>query len=112
MMPSQRDGNLSPKELRVARLVAIGLHNKAIATELNTSEGTIKTQLYRVFKKLRIGHKTNARVMLARLVWEQLPGAECEYCQYRGFVRFANVMSGQVLFSETLEGNAISKAET
>lgn len=43
---------LSPRELKIALLVARGLSNKKIARELGLTEGTVKSHLFRVFQKL------------------------------------------------------------
>jgi DNA-binding CsgD family transcriptional regulator len=46
---------LSPRELEVARLVAHGATNRAIATRLEISTWTVSTHLRRIFAKLRVG---------------------------------------------------------
>ena len=43
------------------RLVAQGLSNKAIARQLNVSEGTIKVHLHHIFQKLEINNRTSSR---------------------------------------------------
>ena len=45
---------LSARELQVTLLAAKGLANKAIARELNITEGTIKLHLHKVYQKLGI----------------------------------------------------------
>jgi DNA-binding NarL/FixJ family response regulator len=45
---------LTPREEQVVALVAEGLSNRQVATELNLSEHTIKKYLFRVFEKLGI----------------------------------------------------------
>jgi len=45
---------LSKRELEVARLVAEGLTNRAIAIELRLSEHTIRNYLFRIFDKLGV----------------------------------------------------------
>jgi DNA-binding NarL/FixJ family response regulator len=45
---------LTPREEQVVALVAEGLGNRQIATELNLSEHTIKKYLFRIFEKLGI----------------------------------------------------------
>jgi predicted ATPase/DNA-binding CsgD family transcriptional regulator len=59
--PATGWGSLSPTELQVARLVAEGLHNDAIAQRLFISPGTVKVHLSHVFTKLGI----NTRAELA-----------------------------------------------
>ena len=45
---------LSVRERQVTLLAAKGLANKAIARELNITEGTIKLHLHKVYQKLGI----------------------------------------------------------
>ena len=45
---------LTPREEQVVALVAEGLGNRQIATELNLSEHTVKKYLFRIFEKLGI----------------------------------------------------------
>lgn len=51
---------LSPRELEVLRLLAGGLPNKSIAKQLFISVGTVKSHLYKVFRKLQVGNRTSA----------------------------------------------------
>ncbi len=53
---------LTPRETQIARLVAQGLGNKAIAAELAISEWTVSTHLRRVFQK--VGVDTRAAMVL------------------------------------------------
>lgn len=55
---------LTDRELDVLRLVAKGLTNKAIASQLRVSEATVKTHLVRAFTKLDVNDRT-AAVMAA-----------------------------------------------
>jgi DNA-binding NarL/FixJ family response regulator len=45
---------LTPRELEIARMVAEGLRNRAIAARLGISEGTVKLHLHHVYEKLGI----------------------------------------------------------
>ena len=62
-MPSLRvlnsSGNnlLTPREEQVVALVAEGLSNRDVASELNLSEHTIKKYLFRIFEKLGISSR-------------------------------------------------------
>ncbi|MFC5156976.1 helix-turn-helix transcriptional regulator [Streptomyces amakusaensis] len=56
--------SLTPAELRVARLVADGLTNRATASVLNVSPHTVDSHLRHIFGKLQI----TGRVALARHV--------------------------------------------
>ncbi len=51
---------LSPREREVLRLVADGLSNKAIASELGISEKTVKTHLTSVFHRIGVRDRTAA----------------------------------------------------
>jgi non-specific serine/threonine protein kinase len=58
------DGDLSARELEVARLAASGLSNPAIAAELFVSVATVKTHVSHILGKLGL----ESRVQLARWV--------------------------------------------
>jgi len=45
---------LTPREIEVARMVADGLPNKAIASRLAINEGTAKLHLHHVYEKLKL----------------------------------------------------------
>lgn len=45
---------LTTRELEIARLVAQGLRNRAIAESLSITEGTVKIHLHRIFEKLGV----------------------------------------------------------
>jgi len=49
---------LTPTQAKVAHLVATGLSNRQVAERLSLSTKTVDCHLYRVFKKLRISHRT------------------------------------------------------
>jgi DNA-binding NarL/FixJ family response regulator len=49
---------LTPRERDVARLVAAGQRNRAIATTLGISEGTVKMHLHNVYAKLGLESRT------------------------------------------------------
>lgn len=57
---------LSPRQREVAALVAKGLSNKQIATELMLAEGTVKLHLNRIFRRLGIGNRTALAAMIPR----------------------------------------------
>jgi RNA polymerase sigma factor (sigma-70 family) len=43
---------LSPREREIARLVARGLTNKEVCSELRISDGTVKQYIHKIFLKL------------------------------------------------------------
>jgi DNA-binding NarL/FixJ family response regulator len=57
---------LSEQELRVARLVARGLSNSAIASELWLSPRTVSSHLYRIFPKLAISSRVELAALMVR----------------------------------------------
>ncbi|MEU4269536.1 response regulator transcription factor [Streptomyces sp. NPDC026092] len=61
----ERLDSLTPRELDVLRLLAAGLTNSAIATELGTTEGTVKGYVSSVLAKLH----TESRVQAARTAY-------------------------------------------
>ena len=55
---------LSPRQLEIARLVARGLSNKAIADELGLVEGTVKVQMTRIFRELGVPNRFSLIVLM------------------------------------------------
>lgn len=51
---------LTPRELEILQLIARGLSNREIATQLFVSENTVKTHSSRVFDKLNARRRTQA----------------------------------------------------
>jgi len=49
-----RDTALTPREVEIVRMVAEGLRNRAIATRLSISEGTVKVHLHNIYEKLGV----------------------------------------------------------
>jgi DNA-binding NarL/FixJ family response regulator len=52
---------LTPREIDTVRMVAQGLRNKAIARRLEISEGTVKTHVRNVYKKLGLSNRVAVR---------------------------------------------------
>ena len=52
---------LSPREREIVAMIADGMRNKEIASKLSISEGTVKTHLHTIYRKLNV----DGRVELA-----------------------------------------------
>jgi two-component system, NarL family, nitrate/nitrite response regulator NarL len=50
-------GLLTPRELQVLRMVAAGLRNRAIAQQLEISEGTVKIHLHNIYEKVDVENR-------------------------------------------------------
>ena len=55
---------LNSREQAIARLVAQGMRNRDIAADLAMNEGTVKVYLYRIYKKLGLGSRTELAIRL------------------------------------------------
>ncbi|MFL6126914.1 helix-turn-helix transcriptional regulator [Actinophytocola sp.] len=60
---------LSPRELEIVRMVAKGLPNKSIASELRISAWTVSSHLRRVFGKLGVTSRTE---MISKMLEEDI----------------------------------------
>jgi DNA-binding NarL/FixJ family response regulator len=58
--PAGDPSGLSPREIEVLRLAAVGKTNRAIAAELFLSEKTVARHLSNIFTKLGVGSRTAA----------------------------------------------------
>ena len=58
---------LTPQEMTIVRLVAVGLRNKEIADKLHISEGTVKVHLHHIFEKFKV----DSRLALLRCAQEK-----------------------------------------
>jgi DNA-binding NarL/FixJ family response regulator len=61
--------NLTEREKEVLRLVCDGLTNTAIAACLHVSRETVKSELKRIFRKIGVGNRTQAAVLLVKNSW-------------------------------------------
>ena len=61
--------NLTEREKEVIRLVCDGLWNAEIATCLHVSRETVKSELKRIFRKIGVGNRTQAAVLLVKNNW-------------------------------------------
>jgi two-component system, NarL family, nitrate/nitrite response regulator NarL len=50
-------GLLTPREMEMVRLVALGLRTEEMSSRLDISEGTVKTHLHRVYRKLKVNNR-------------------------------------------------------
>ena len=57
---------LTPREIEVVRMVATGMTNKEIASQLHIADGTVKIHLHNIYEKLNI----NRRAELVRVAEE------------------------------------------
>lgn len=57
---------LSPQELRVLQLVALGKTNKEIGVDLRLSDKTVRNYLSTVFEKLQVTRRTEAAALYLR----------------------------------------------
>jgi DNA-binding NarL/FixJ family response regulator len=57
-----RNPSLSEREIEVIRLIALGLTNRQIASQLKLSEKTIKNHVSHIFRKLKITARTQAAI--------------------------------------------------
>ncbi len=55
---------LNPREKAIAALVGQGMRNRDIAAELDMNEGTVKVYLYRIYKKLGLGSRTELAIRI------------------------------------------------
>ncbi|MBL7153427.1 MAG: response regulator transcription factor [Phycisphaerae bacterium] len=53
----QRRYHISPRELEVAKLVCDGLSNKEIAEALNIRQGTVKTHMKNLYRRIHVKNK-------------------------------------------------------
>ena len=65
--PRQQSGGLTPRESEVLRLLAEGLPNKSIASQLSISEHTVKFHVNAILNKLGAQSRTEAVIQASRL---------------------------------------------
>jgi len=53
----QRHYHISPRELEVAKLVCHGLSNKEIAQTLGIRQGTVKTHIKNIYRRIHVKNK-------------------------------------------------------
>ena len=55
--------SLSPREKEILKLVAEGMPNKLIASDLKISEHTVRNHISNIFQKLQVNNRTEATVL-------------------------------------------------
>ncbi len=61
--------DLQQRELEILKAAARGLSNRSIAEQLGISERTVQTHMVNIFRKLRVGSRTEAVLHAAREGW-------------------------------------------
>ncbi len=64
--PDQGVGGLTPKELEILKLLAMGMSNKEIGRQLCLAEKTVKNYLSTIFQKLQINDRVQAAIYALR----------------------------------------------
>ena len=67
--PERPRPNLTEREKEILRLVCDGLTNAEIAVSLHVSRETVKSELKRIFRKIGVGNRTQAAVLLVKQGW-------------------------------------------
>jgi DNA-binding CsgD family transcriptional regulator len=57
---------LTPRQVEIVALVAVGATNDEIADRLRISPHTVKTHLYQVFKKINVPNRMQAALWAAK----------------------------------------------
>lgn len=65
------DQKLTVRERQICKLISRGNGNKAIASELHLSEGTVKEYLHRIFRKRQVTNRTQLAIWFVRLEHRQ-----------------------------------------
>ena len=65
---SQKQGHtiLSPREVEILSMVAIGFSNQQVADQFRISHHTVKRHLYNIFKKINVPNRLQAALWSAR----------------------------------------------
>jgi DNA-binding NarL/FixJ family response regulator len=74
-------GELTPREQQIALLVSEGLTDNLVAEQLNLAEGTVKSHLHHIYRKLGVPNRTALSVLaITHRDWltlaEKLPGQD------------------------------------
>jgi DNA-binding NarL/FixJ family response regulator len=63
----RRESGLTARELEILDAVARGLSNRAVGEQLFLSDQTVKFHLHKIYRKLRVGNRTEATRLAHRL---------------------------------------------
>ena len=66
---------LSPREMEVLAYIVQGASNKVIAATLGISQQTVKNHMTNIFRKLKVGDRTEAAIVALRRGWIRLQDA-------------------------------------
>ncbi|HVK53850.1 MAG TPA: response regulator transcription factor, partial [Burkholderiales bacterium] len=55
--PDDNDAGLTPREKEILSLLALGLTNKSIATQLDLSENTVRIHVTHILKKMGVDNR-------------------------------------------------------
>ncbi len=71
---SSLPSRLTPREVKIAELVARGCRNREIAERLRVSEKTVKNRLTLIFRKLACRNRAQLAALLMRSLWARPAG--------------------------------------
>jgi DNA-binding NarL/FixJ family response regulator len=66
-LPAERIATLTPQQLRVLSMLAQGMYNKQIASELDVTDATIRAHVTEIFRKLNVTNRTQAVILFSHL---------------------------------------------
>ena len=72
----QTNNSLSEREIEILQLLATGLSNKEIASQLFLSVNTVKVHLRNIFAKLGVQSRTEATLIALQRGYVSLPGTD------------------------------------
>ena len=63
---TQDDTMLTPREIEILTMIAVGFSNRKVADKLCISHHTVKTHLYKIFKKINVPTRLQAALWVAK----------------------------------------------